>query len=131
MEMETINRKLFKSLYYIVCTCIKNVKFPNTEFHIGDVLYYNNNASSNEMWIFNNKAFSDKDDLYLIEADENVQRYAGLCKSYLPFTRKKKNARLYKKLSQAKWIKSIIERREDFKCEIKEIKITSIIEDNI
>lgn len=30
---------------------------------------------------------------------------------------------MYKKLSQAEWIKSIIERREDFKCDIKEIKV--------
>lgn len=118
-----------KNLYYIECTCIRDVKFPNTEFHIGDVLYYNNNASSKEMWIFYNKnynkAFSEKDNLYLIEADDNVQRYAGLCnKGYIPLTRKKENARMYKKLSQAEWIKSIIERREDFKCDIKEIKVT-------
>ena len=119
-----------KNLYYIECTCIRDVKFPNTEFHIGDILYYNGNASSNEMWTFNNKAFSEKDDLYLIEADENVQRYAGLCnKGYIPLTRKKKNARMYKKLSQAEWIKSIIERREDFKCDIKEIKIIYDIEE--
>ena len=119
-----------KILYYIECTCIRDVKFPNTEFHIGDVLYYNNNASSNEMWIFNNKAFSEKDNLYLIEADENIQRYAGLCnKGYIPLTRKKKNTRMYKKLSQAEWIKSIIERREDFKCDIKEIKVIYDIEE--
>ena len=117
-----------KSLYYIECTCIRDVKFPNTEFHIGDVLYYNNNASSKEMWIFYNKnyntAFPEKDDLYINEAYENVKRYAGLHKGYIPLTRKKKNARIYKKLSQAEWIKSIIERREDFKCDIKEIKVT-------
>jgi hypothetical protein len=118
-----------KNLYYIECTCIRDVKFPNTEFHIGDVLYYNGNASSNEMWIFYNKNYnktvSENDELYRIEADENVQRYAGLCnKGYIPLTRKKNNARMYKKLSQAEWIKTIIERRDDFKCDIKEIKVT-------
>jgi len=117
-----------KNLYYIECTCIKDVKFPNTEFHIGDVLYYNNNASSKEMWIFYNKYYnkivSENDELYRIEANENVERYAGLHKGYIPLTRKKENARMYKKLSQAEWIKSIIERREDFKCDIKEIKVT-------
>jgi hypothetical protein len=123
-----------KNLYYIECTCIRDVKFPNTKFHIGDVLYYNGNASSNEMWIFYNKnynkAFPEKDDLYINEAYENVQRYAGLCnKSYIPLTIKKKNARLYKKLSQAEWIKSIIENRNDFKCDIKEIKVTYSDED--
>lgn len=114
--------------YYIVCTCIRDVKFPNTEFHVGDTLYYNGNASSKEMWIFfnknYNKAVSEKDNLYRIEADENVRRYAGLCKAYIPLTRTKKNARLYKKLSQAEWIKSIIEKRNDFKCEIKNIEVT-------
>lgn len=115
--------------YYIVCTCIRDVKFPNTEIHIGDALYYNNNAASKEMWIFYNKNYnktvSENDELYRIEADKNVQRYQGLCnKSYIPLTRKKKNARLYKKLSQAEWIKSIIEERNDFKCEIKNIEIT-------
>lgn len=122
-----------KNLYYIQCTCIRNVKFPNTEFHIGDVLYYNNNASSKEMWIFYNKnynkAFPEKDNLYLIEADENVQRYVGLYnKCHIPFTRKKKNARIFKKLSRTEWIKSIIESLKDFKCDIKEIKVTYDIE---
>lgn len=112
-----------KKLYYIECTCIRDVKFPNTEFYIGDILYYNNNASSNEMWFFNNKACHNTDYEYFIKMSENVNRYKGLAKSYLPFTRQKKNARRYKKLKQAEWIKSCIERREDFKCEIKEIKI--------
>ena len=122
-----------KNLYYIQCTCIRDVKFPNIEFHIGEVLYYNNNASSKEMWIFYNKNYnktvSENDELYRIEAYENVKRYAGLHKGYIPLTRKKKNARIYKKLSQAEWIKSIIERREDFKCDIKEIKVTYDIEE--
>ena len=113
-----------QKLYYIECTCIRDVKFPNTEFHVNDVLYYNGNASSNEMWIFNNQAFLNADNLYLIEANENIKRYKGLVKSYLPFTRQKKNARKYKKLSQAEWIKSLIENRDDFKCKIKEITIT-------
>ena len=84
-----------KNLYYIECTCIRDVKFPNTEFHIGDVLYYNNNASSKEMWISHSRACLEKDNLYIIEADENVQRYAGLYnKSHIPLTRKKKNANI-------------------------------------
>lgn len=104
-------------LYYIECKCIKDVKFPNTEFHLGDILYYNGNASSNEMYVFNNSHGS-------IEMDENAKRYRGLCSSYLPFTRQKKNARKYKQLKQAQYIKSCIEYRGDFNCEIKEIKIT-------
>lgn len=112
-----------QKFYYIECTCIKDVKFPNTEFHIGDVLYYNGNASSNEMWLYNSKAFHNTDYEHIYEMSENVNRYKGLAKSYLPFTRKKSNARKYKKLSQAEWIKSVIENRGDFRCEIKEINI--------
>lgn len=109
-----------KSIYYIECTCIRDVKFPNTEFHIGDIIYYCNNASSNEMYIFNNSLNTNSD----IEF-ENVKQYRALCnKSHLPFTRQKKNARKYKKLKQAEWIKLIIDNKNDFKCDIKEIKIT-------
>lgn len=116
-----------KKLYYIECTCIKEVKFPNTEFHIGDVLYYNGNASSDEMWMYNKKKLQNTD--YYAEIDENIKRYKGLAKSYLPFTRQKKNARKYKKLKQAEWIKSCIERRNDFTCDIKEITIKYIKEE--
>ena len=117
-----------KKLYYIECTCIRDVKFPNTEFHVGDVLYYNGNASSNEMWMYNRKALDNVDYYAFIEIDENIKRYKGLAKSYLPFTRQKKNARKYKKLKQAEWIKIVIENKNDFACEIKEIKITYIEE---
>ena len=113
-----------KKLYYIECTCIRDVKFPNTEFHMGDVLYYNGNASSDEMYLYNDIALHNADYKHMIEMNENTQRYKGLAKSYLPFTRQKKNARKYKKLKQAEWIKTVIENRNDFACEIKEIKVT-------
>lgn len=109
-----------KSIYYIECTCIRDIEFPNTEFHAGDILYYCNNASSNEMYLYN----------HLLNTNcsiefENANRYKALCnKSHLPFTRQKKNARKYKKLSQAEWVKLLIDSKDDFKCEIKEIKIT-------
>ena len=112
-----------KKLYYIECTCVRDVIFPNTEFHIGDVLYYNGNASSNEMYMYNNKALHNTDYEHMIEMSENKRRYLGLANSYLPFTRQKKNARKYKKLKHVEHIKSCIENKNDFKCEIKEIKI--------
>ena len=118
-----------KKLYYIECTCIKEVKFPNIEFHIGDVLYYNGNASSNEMYLYNNIALHNTDYEHFIEMSENVNRYKGLAKSYLPFTRQKKNARKYQRLKQAEWIKNCIERRNDFACEIKEIKVTYTVDE--
>ena len=108
-----------KKLYYIECTCIREVKFPNTEFHIGDVLYYNGNASSNEMYIYNT------DYEHMSEISENIKRYKAICnQSHLPFTRQKKNARKYKKLKQVNNVKTCIESRGDLKCEIKEIKVT-------
>lgn len=114
-----------KKLYYIECTCIRDVKFPNTEFHVGDILYYNGKASSDEMYMYNSKALHNTDYDSFIEMDENIRRYKGLLKqSHLPFTRQKKNARKYKKLKQTEWIKTTIENRGDFKCEIKEIKVT-------
>ena len=112
-----------KKLYYIECTCVRDVIFPNTEFHIGDVLYYNGNASSNEMYMYNNKALHNTDYERMIEMSENKRRYLGLANSYLPFTRQKKNARKYKQLKHVEHIKSCIENKNDFKCEIKEIKI--------
>ncbi len=118
-----------KNLYYIECICIKDVKFHNTEFHIGDILYYNNHASSNEMYLYNNIALHNTDYEHMIEMTKNTNRYKALCnQSHLPFTRKKKNSRKYKKLKQAEWIKTKIETLGDFKCEIKEIKIIYIEE---
>lgn len=109
-------------IYYIECTCIRDVKFPNTEFHIGDVLYYNGNASSNEMYLYNNITLHNE---HMIEISENTKRYKAICnQSHLPFTRQKKNARKYKKLKQVNNIKTCIESRGDLKCEIKEIKVT-------
>jgi uncharacterized membrane protein (UPF0127 family) len=79
---------------------------------------------NHEMWMYNSNALHNTDYYVFIEMDENIRRYKGLAKSYLPFTRQKKNARKYKKLKQAEWIKSLIDNKGDFKCEIKEIKIT-------
>ena len=41
-----------KSIYYIECTCIKDCSYPNIDFHVGDVFYYNKKASSNEMYLY-------------------------------------------------------------------------------
>ncbi len=106
------------SLYYIECICIKDVKFPNVEFHINDVLYYNPNASAKEMWKY--------DGITSTETDENFRKYCY--GSYLPFTRLKKNARKYKKLSSLEAVKKHIDSKGDFSCKIKEIKVTYVEE---
>ena len=41
-----------KSLYYIECTCIRDCKFPNVEYHIGDIIYFNPKAASNETYVY-------------------------------------------------------------------------------
>lgn len=106
------------SLYYMECICIKDVKFPNVEFHINDVLYYNSKASAKEMWKYNG--------ITSTETDENFRKY--FYGSYLPFTRLKKNARKYKKLSSLESVKKYIESKGDFSCKIKEIKVTYVEE---
>lgn len=100
------------------CICIKDVKFPNVEFHVNDVLYYNPNASAKEMWKYGGISST--------ETDENCRKY--YYSSYLPFTRLKKNARKYKKLSSLEAVKKHIDSKGDFSCKIKEIKVTYVEE---
>ena len=41
-----------KSLYFIECICIRDCKFPNVEYHKGEVVYFNPKAASNETYIY-------------------------------------------------------------------------------
>lgn len=123
--------------YYIECTCIRKVRFPYTEVNVGDVLWYNGNASSSEMYIYHvlltdrwrNEGVPEEEIARRVkELDDNVgrYRYRGLLTSgsCLPFTRRKTSAKKYKSLKQARYIKPKIEAAGDFKCEIKEIVVT-------
>lgn len=109
------------SLYYLECTCIKDIKFPNVEIHVNDVLYYNPKASSKEMCKYNGIS------IVSVETAENFRKYC-YCSYYLPFTRLKKNARKYKKLSSLEAVKKHIDSKGDFSCKIKEIKVTYVEE---
>ena len=111
-----------KSLYYIECTCIKDCKYPNVEFHAGETLYYNGKASSNEMYLFNHSL----DPNSPIMNDDNRKKYWGYGgnSAYLPFTRKKQNAKKWEIRRYAETTKNCIEHQGEFKCEIKEIKVT-------
>ena len=116
---------MINKLYYIQITCIKDIQFPNVEYHKGDVIYYNNNASSNETYIWNTYNQSS-------QIQENFNRYNTICKaSHLPFVRTKNKAKKYKQENWANWIAELINKRGDFKAEVKEINlIYKEIEDN-
>ena len=103
-----------KKLFYITCICIKPFSVESgwawkniTEFHEGDVLYYNLNATAQEMYVLS------KNNPYKIYSSP----------SYLPFTRLKKNAKKYKQRKYCEEICKYIESKGFFKCEIKEINV--------
>lgn len=113
-----------KTLYYIECTCIKDVKYPNVEIHIGEVLYYNPNVSSNEMYYYYNW----KDKVLTPEEEVKKIRRSWCHEAHIPLTRKKHYAK--------KWqVKSAVERacifidKEHFSPVIKEIKLTYTVEE--
>lgn len=116
-----------KSFYYIELTCIKDVTYPNTEFHKGDVLYFNKKAASNEMYLFN--ALKDPKDPVM--NDDHRKKYWGVGNSiYLPFTRKKQNAKKWEIRRYPENIKNIIDKKGEFTCRIVEIKV-SYTEDEV
>ena len=101
-----------KSLYYIECTCIKDCSYPNIDFHIGDVFYYNKKASSNEMYLY----YSYKDKRHRTDKEtEHIKSTFGQYTSHIPFTRLKKNAK--------KW-EMLINEKGEFNAVVKEIKVT-------
>ena len=109
-----------KSLYYIECVCIKDCKFPNTEYHVGDVVYFNPKVGSNETYIYSYKD-PEKNNLYKSIKD----RYSSLISNgHIPFTRQKKFAKKWEIRRYAEQNAYWVENRGDFKCNIKEIRIT-------
>lgn len=120
-----------KTLYYLELITIKDLHLPNTTIKKGDVLYYNNNASSNEMFIYNRNAYQSKDEPNYFDKHNNLNKYKGLLtKSHLPFTRTKKYAKKYISLKQLQHIKTIIDSKGDFITNIKSINITYQYTDN-
>jgi hypothetical protein len=115
-----------KSLYYIECTCIKDCKFPNVEYHVGDVVYINPKAASNETYVYYDYINKCHTDWY----EKNISKYGSLINSgHLPFTRQKKFAKKWQieryAEKNARWLEMIGE----FKCAVKEIKVTYEEED--
>jgi len=108
-----------KTIYYIECKCIKNIVFPNVTIKEGEILYYNKKASSNEMYCFNNFINPDS------EIVKNANKYRAIGSwSYLPFTRKKQNAKKWEVKRYAEDIVRIMNKLGEFNAIIKEIKVT-------
>jgi len=94
-----------KTLYYLELISIKGLHLPNTTIKKGDVLYYNNNASSNEMYIYNQNAYQSKDEPNYLHKHNNLDKYKGfITSSHLPFTRTKNYAKKYISLKQLQYI---------------------------
>ena len=108
-----------KTIYYIECTCIKTTQFPNVTINEGEVLYFNNKASSNEMYIFNRHINPESE---IIKHARQYNIFSS--NSHIPFTRQKKNARKWqiKRYAEqnARWINGI----GQFNAIVKEIKVT-------
>lgn len=114
-----------KSLYYIECECIKNIVFPNVTINKGEVLYFNSKALSNEMCYFINYFIKPN-----AEIINNASKYRGIgTRSYLPFTRKKQNAKKWEIKRYAENIARFINKLGEFHAVIKEIKVTYKEED--
>lgn len=105
-----------KSIYYIECICIKDCAYPNIDFHVGDVVYYNPKAASNEMYLGWNYRENRHPKL------EEIDKYKY--QSYLPFTKQKKNAKKWEIKRYADRYANIINNTGEFSTVVKEIKIT-------
>lgn len=110
-----------KKIYFIECTCIKDCSYPNVDFHVGDVLYFNKKASSNEMYLF----YSYRDKRHRTDEEtKHIESTFGKYIDHLPFTRLKKNAKKWEIKRYPEWEARIINDMGEFKAEVKEIKVT-------
>ena len=117
---------MVKSLYYIECTCIKDCSYPNVDFHVGDVLYYNKKAASNEMYLY----YSYKHKCHPTDEDnEHLAKTFGKYTSYIPFTRQKRFAKKWEIKRYPDWEARIINDMGEFNAVVKEIKVTYEEED--
>ena len=102
-----------KSLYYIECTCIRDCKFPNVEYHIKDIVYFNPKAVSNETYVGYGKD----------ENGEYKNPYSYYRSSHLPFTRQKKFAKKWQIKDCADRYARHINEIGQFTAIVKEIKL--------
>ena len=110
-----------KSLYFIECTCIKNCSYPNIDFHVGDVFYFNKKAASNEMYLY----YSYKDKRHRTDEEtKHIESTFGRFTSHIPFTRQKKNAKKWEIKRYPDWEAMLINEKGEFNAVVKEIKVT-------
>lgn len=110
-----------KSIYFIEVTCTKEVSYPNVDFHIGDVIYYNKKASSNEMYLFYSYRYKRH---RTKEEEDHIINTFGRFTSYLPFTRKKANAKKWEIKRYADYEANLLNSTDEFNAVVKEIKVT-------
>ena len=110
-----------KSFYYIECTCIKDCSYPHVDFHVGDVLYYNKKAASNEMYLYYSYKYKrHRTD----EETAHIESTFGKWTSYIPFTRQKKFAKKWEIKRYPDWKARLINEKGEFNAVVKEIKVT-------
>ena len=114
-----------KTLYFVECTCIKECSYPNINFHIGEVFYFNNNAAAREMNLFKMPILQNIRDNVLHKIKFNT--YVGIGnQTYLPFTRNKKSAKKWQIKKYANIVAHIINLKGEFNAVVKEIAVTYI-----
>ena len=115
-----------KSLYYLECVCMDDISFPNGDFHKGEVFYYNSNASAKEMCLYNFGRFATMPAAKAekIRSLANDYKHINNSGPYLPLTRQKRYAKKWQIKKYPNHMKTYLESKGHFKCEIKELKVT-------
>lgn len=108
-----------KLIYLIECTCNKELSFPNVDFHPGDVVYYNKNALSDEMYLGYDYRTYNPIKREVLERYKLLGRWARL-----PFTRQKRFAKRWTKDGYADRIAEEINNIGDFNAIVKKINVT-------
>ena len=111
-----------KELYFIQCTCKKDCKYPNIEFHKGDVYYFNNKARANAMYLWKRSALTNTE---MDQLFPNRGQYRGIGDwSYVPFTIQKQHAKRWQIKRYPEQIANIINVIGEFEAKIITIKVT-------
>jgi len=122
--------------YIIECVCIN--KDNDFGINVGDVFYYNKNAQTLRYLTKHWAGVDWNNNIYYHEDIDNKNPYHNdYWTYYVPVTNKINNAKIYKRLSEAKKVCDEIEKIGDFSCKIlvliqiiKELEYDENIEDS-
>lgn len=122
--------------YIIKCVCIN--KDNDFGINVGDVFYYNKNAQTLRYLTKHWCGVDWNNNIYYPEDIDNKNPYHNDYWTYnVPVTNKINNAKIYKRLSEAKKVCEEIEKIGDFSCKIlvlrqiiKELEYDENIEDS-